>query len=461
MVTVSSIGWLGVPGCHHGKRRSETVVWLTNAIYLVALLVLSPLILWRQLFGRRPIVGFYSKLTGAVLPRTSNADCIWFHAVSLGEVNVLKTVVNQWKQRFPNDDIAISTTTNTGMQRAKEIFGDEYVFFLPYDFSWAIKRVFARLRPTKIVLAELELWPNLVRCASYSQIPISIINGRLSEKSYRGYLRFRWLLAPLLKMLDLVGAQNGTYRKRFIALGADPDAVTVTGNIKFDNASDSAQIGKSQTCISANKPIDNEFIWVAGSTHDPEEQVVVDTYKSLKSSIPQLRLVIVPRHPERGNEICDLIQREGLSYVQRSNSTNTEITQSDSTSVIVIDTVGELTSWWQRADAAFVGGSMTARGGQNMIEPAALATPVCFGPNTWNFDDEVKLLLAHDGAVRVHSKLDLQEFIRQCSESKKFREDLATNASNAISSQVGATTRTIDLLAEITSNLNQQKKYAA
>ena len=273
--------------------------------------------------------------------------------------------------------------------------------------------------------------------------------------------RFRWLLAPLFKMLDLVGAQNGTYRQRFIALGADPNAVTVTGNIKFDNTSDAVHISKTQTCISANKPFEDEFIWVAGSTHDPEEQVVVDTYKSLKSSFPQLRLVIVPRHPERGNEICDLIKKEGLNYLQRSNSTNTEIAHADGSSIIVIDTIGELTSWWQRADAAFVGGSMTGRGGQNMIEPAALGTPVSFGPNTWNFDDEVKLLMKHNGAVRVNSKIELVKFVRHCIESNKFREDLATNASDAISTQVGATTRTIDLLSKDTSNSNQNEKYAA
>ena len=424
------------------------MVWMTNLIYLLIVLVLSPAILCRQLMGRRPIVGLFQKLSGNIAPRQTDGDCIWFHAVSLGEINVLQSVVEHWKTKFPACDVAISTTTQTGMERAREIFPGLNIFYMPYDFSWSINRVIKRLRPSKIVLAELEVWPNLLRIAKQNEIPVSIINGRLSQKSFHAYARFGFFVKPLFKLLESVAVQNNTYKSRFVDLGVDPKKVVVTGNVKFDNANQ-ARCGQ----IQANKALDEldftgELLWVAGSTHHPEEQTIVRVYRELKRSFAQLRLVIVPRHPERGAELVELIGKEGIPVFQRSKQEYSDLANCDSKTIVVVDTIGELTHWWKLSDIAFVGGSMTSRGGQNMIEPAALGTAVCFGPNTWNFSNEVNLLLSNDGAVEVRSEQELTQFVHRCIESQAFRQELAEKAKSVIADQNGATGKTIELISD-------------
>ena len=437
------------------------MVWMTNLIYVLIVLVLSPAILCRQLIGRRPIVGLFQKLSGKIAPRQTDGKCIWFHAVSLGEINVLQSVVEHWKKRFPACDVAISTTTRTGMERAREIFPGLNIFYMPYDFSWAVNRVVKRLRPSKIVLAELEVWPNLLRIAHQNEIPVSIINGRLSQKSFHAYIRFGFFVKPLFKMLESAGVQNKTYKSRFVELGVDPKKVVVTGNIKFDNANQARYGQDSPNKALGELEFTDELLWVAGSTHHPEEQTIVRVYRELKRSHTQLRLVIVPRHPERGDELVDLVAKQGIPVFQRSKQQYSDLANRDTETIIVADTIGELTHWWKLANIAFVGGSMTSRGGQNMIEPAALGTAVCFGPNTWNFSVEVNLLLSNDGAVEVRSEQELAQFVHQCIDSKAFRQKLADKAKSVIAEQNGAIDKTIDLISHGIASLQQVNQDAA
>jgi 3-deoxy-D-manno-octulosonic-acid transferase len=436
------------------------MVWMTNTIYLVALLLFSPVVMWRKWFSRRPIPGFRQKLFGDIPERTSDRPCVWFHAVSLGEVNVLQSVVRQWKQRSPDWDVAISTTTATGMERASDLFAGEMLFYMPYDFSWATNRAIQRIRPNTIVLAELEIWPNLIRLTKANGISISIVNGRLSQKSFRGYSWLKRLIKPLMGKIDLVAAQNETYARRFIALGANPDCVVVTGNIKYDNVLDSTcAIIPTESQNTAMFP--HEIVWVAGSTHSPEESIALSVYQRVRNRHTELRLVVVPRHPERGHDISKIAKSVGLECIRRSSADIDSIKQTPPGTVVIVDTIGELTHWWRRADIAFVGGSMTSRGGQNMLEPAALQCAVCFGPNTWNFAEEVRLLLNAKAAECVSTEKELEQFIEKCLASKSFRRELMETAAETVSTQMGATKKTVDLLLESTRRKLHPTNYAA
>ena len=212
--------------------------YLLNCIYLILLAFASPWLLWQGLRKGKYREGFAAKFLGQVPRRESNRPCIWFHAVSVGEVNLLATLLTAIAARRPDCECVISTTTMTGYALAKKKYPQLAVFYCPLDFSWAVRRAVARIRPSLLVLAELELWPNLIRLAHAAGVKVAIVNGRLGDRSFRGYRRGRWLMARLLRYIDLIAAQNDEYARRFLALGARPESVQVSGSLKFDGARD-------------------------------------------------------------------------------------------------------------------------------------------------------------------------------------------------------------------------------
>jgi 3-deoxy-D-manno-octulosonic-acid transferase len=305
-----------------------------------------------------------------------------------------------------------------------------------------------RIRPSVLVLAELELWPNLIRAARQHGARVAVVNGRLSDKSYRGYRRIRPLVRRSLERIDLIAAQNETYAERFRALGAPATAVHVTGSIKFDGAQTDRDNPTTLRLRQLWNIPEKAFVLLAGSTQDPEERMAVSALREILPQCPDARLIVVPRHPERFEEVAHMLDQTGLAWQRRSRC---EESAGASTHILLVDVVGELGAWWGTADVGFVGGSLGRRGGQNMIEPAGYGVAVCFGPNTWNFRDVVTQLLQREAAVVVHDQVEFTAFVRRCLETPEYARTLGRRARTLVLEQQGATRRTIELLTPLVS----------
>jgi 3-deoxy-D-manno-octulosonic-acid transferase len=424
---------------------------MLNVAYLAVLLIASPWLLWSAYKHGKYREGFGEKLLGRVPVRQGNATCVWLHAVSVGEVNLLATTLGELTRRRPDVEIIISTTTKTGCELAKKKYAQHTVFYCPLDFSWATREAMRRIRPDLLVLAELELWPNLINSAKRQGARVAIINGRLSDKSFRGYSHILPVVARLLRQIDLIAAQNIETAERFIRLGAQADSVCSTGSLKFDGAQTDRENLRSRELQALAGFSADDVVLLAGSTQAPEEEMAIRIYRSLVDECPRLKLVLVPRHPQRFEEVAELLQRFKLDWVRRtefesSASLRDASRLTGSSSVILVDTVGELSAWWGMASVGFVGGSFGTRGGQNMLEPAAYGVATCFGPNTWNFRDIVAQLLAVDGAVAVRDEKELTAFVKRALAEPEWATELGRRARELVLSQQGATVRTVEML---------------
>jgi len=420
------------------------MTYLFDAAYLFALLLASPWLLWRSLRTGRYREGFGAKLLGIVHERTAAGPCVWLHAVSVGEVNLLGTLLAELAGARPDWQCVVSTTTQTGYALARRRYPDLTVFYCPLDFSWAVRRALRRIRPTLVVLAELELWPNLIRLATENGTKVAVVNGRLSPRSFGGYKRGRWLIRPLLQRLELIAVQNEEYAARFLALGARPESVHVTGSLKFDRAQTDRETPAVERLRTLARFAPDDIVFLAGSTQDPEESLALDAFRRLSPAHPKLWLVIVPRHPERFSSVAAMLAASGVRWQRRS-----ELDQGSPdplARVLLVDVVGELGAWWGTAQIGFVGGSLSSRGGQNMIEPAAYGVATSFGPNTQNFRDVVAALLSVNAAVEVADGAELTDFVRRCLEDANHATALGRRAQSFVVAQRGATARTLNLL---------------
>lgn len=423
------------------------VSYFLNAVYLALLAFASPWLAYKAARQGKYREGFGAKFLGAVPPRQGDRPCVWLHAVSVGEVNLLATLLAEITRRRPGWECVISTTTMTGYALAKKKYAGYSVFYCPLDFSWAVRQAMRRIRPSCLVLAELELWPNLIRAAKEQGARVAVINGRLSQNSHRGYRRLRPLVAGVLRQVDLIAAQNQEYAERFLDLGALHAAIRVTGSMKFDGAQ--TDRGNSATrrlseLVGISK---GDIVFLAGSTQEPEEELAIATFRKLSAEHPQLRFILVPRHRERFEEVARLLESSGMPWQRRSRL---EADDADpGARILLVDAIGELGTWWGTAEIAFVGGSLGSRGGQNMIEPAAYGAAVSFGPNTRNFRDIVAMLLAAEAAVVVNDGTELTAFVRRALVDRLFAAALGQRARALVASQLGATARTFELLAPL------------
>lgn len=435
---------------------SRLFAWSLNLAYLTLLLIASPWIFWSAYKHGKYREGFREKFLGRVPRREGDRPRAWLHAVSVGEVNLLATIIGELSARLPEWEIVISTTTKTGYDLACRKYPSRTVFYCPLDFSWAVAAALRRLRPTLLVLAELELWPNLVAAAKRRGVPVAIINGRLSDKSYQGYRKLRPFIARSLRRVDLIAAQNEETAERFRRLGARTDAVRVTGSLKFDGAQTDRANPRTAELREMAGLIGEEIVFLAGSTQAPEEEFALAIFRRLAPTHPQLRLIIVPRHQERFEDVADLIAESGVPWQRRSNLPIESYGSRDHSEnhpwrVMLIDAIGELGAWWGAAHVGFVGGSFGSRGGQNMLEPAAYGVATCFGPNTWNFRDIVSRLLEAEGAAVVHDAAELEAFVRRAIDDPVWARSLGQHARQLVLSQQGATKRTAELIQSLVS----------
>lgn len=429
---------------------------LLDVVYLLVLLIASPWLIYKAVTTGKYRVGVWRKFWGLTPIRSGSRPCVWFQAVSVGEVLLLRPLLAGFRRRWPDWDIVLSTTTNTGFDVARKTFPDVDVFYWPLDFSWAVRRAFSRIRPSLVVLAELELWPNFVRLVG-KHVPIAVVNGRMSPRSYRGYRRIRPLMAAVLRQVRLLAMQTEEYAERMRTLGAPPERVHVTGSVKFDGVNtqrDHPRTRELGRLLGLKRhPERGELVWVVGSTQAPEEQIALDIYRRAVERFPHLRLVLVPRHAERFDEVAALVERSGFPLLRRSRigaegagKLARDGEGSGGAPVVLLDTLGELGAAWGLADVAFVGGSLSPRGGQNMIEPAACGVAVTFGPHVWNFRDTVERLLENQAAVQVADAAEWERVTLRLLEDGAERHRLGDAARRLVLMQQGATERTLDLL---------------
>lgn len=437
------------------------MAWPLNIVYLLAWAAASPWLAWRRWRWGKNRRGWAQKWFGLGATTPATRPRIWLHAVSVGEVNLLAPIMAELSKRG-EFEFAISTTTETGYELAQKKYPQQLLFFCPFDFSWAVKRTLRNLRPEMIILAELELWPNWIRAARQMGIPVVVANGRLSEKSFAGYRRLRWLVQPMFQQISLVLAQSKEYAARFTALGTPAEKVVITGNVKFDNVD--PQKGRVRSVEFAGRyRFDNDLpVLVGGSTQPDEELMLLSVFGRLRSEFPQLRMVIVPRHPEKTPPLESLLRKSGWNYELRSKAKPDDaVSQPD---VLVVDVIGELAAWWTLATVSYVGGSLGSRGGQNMIEPAAAGSLVCFGPNTQNFRDVVDLLLTRQAALVVQNESELYELIRRALTEPVWAKEIGRASAELVLQHRGAAAQTAEaILRQLTrrETVNSQSENRA
>lgn len=330
---------------------------------------------------------------------------IWVHAVSVGESIAAAPMIRALQARYPELPITVTCMTPTGSERIQALFGDSVQHcYLPYDLPWAAARFLDRARPRLAVVMETELWPNHIHQCARRGIPVALANARLSERSARGYARFGKLTAPMLAELSLIAVQTQAEAQRFLDLGARPDCVEVTGSIKFDLKID-AELLQRAAELRRQWQAEQRPVWIAASTHAGEDEIVLAAHRQLLETRPNALLILVPRHPERFNSVHELCLSDGLTTRRRSSG---EVLQAGD-QVLLGDTMGELLFLYALADIAFVGGSLVANGGHNLLEPAALGKPVLSGPHLFNFLEIAAQLRAAGALSEVADAAQLAE----------------------------------------------------
>ncbi len=421
--------------------------WFLNITYAALLTLLSPVILWRSLRYGRYRRGWREKLLGQLPQSSADKTVVWFHSITVRKVVQLSKVVNAFRYRIGDShNIVITTSTDTGFELASTRFEDCTVTWFPLDFSWAVSSAVQRVRPELVVLFELELWPNFLNACDAANVKTALINARMSDKSFAGYSRVQRLIRPLFQQFVVVAAQTQQYADRLQSLGTKAEVTTVTGSIKFDGVLTDRNNPATQELRKVFGIADSELVFIAGSTQAPEEQMAIDAWMSLRETVPNLRLILVPRHRERFDEVADLVKDVGLTLCRRSQVEDRPIVAP--AAVCLLDTIGELSACWGLADIAFVGGSFGPRGGQNMLEPAAFGAAVMFGPNTSNFRDITSRLLEINGAVRIHSDAEMASQLASLVTDEPRRIQLGQAAQRLVLQQAGALDRTIELLVQ-------------
>lgn len=377
---------------------------------------------------------------GFTAPR-SGGRSVWVHAVSVGEVQAAAALIRRLRQDYPDQPLVVTTATPTGAARVRALFGDDVRHcYLPYDLPGAVRRFLGRIQPRLAIVMETEVWPNLYRECGRRHIPIVLASARLSEKSLRRFRRVAALFRDVLRQDIAIAAQTALDAERFREVGADPQRTLVTGNIKFDLEVPGSISEQGRALRTAQFP--HRFVWIAGSTHEIEEDLVIQAHRRLLQVHRDALLILVPRHPNRFERVRQWLTSHGIAYVSRS----TGCAVSAHEQVLLVDTLGELLMFYAAADVAFVGGSLIPIGGHNLLEPAALARPVLTGPHNFNAPDIAQLMLQNAAAWQVSSADDLGHALLDLCAHPDKGAAMGSAALRILEANRGALTRLMSLI---------------
>ena len=370
---------------------------------------------------------------------------IWMHAVSVGEAIAIRGLLGELRKNFPNKKFVISTVTPTGNKIARGMAKDgDLVTYLPADFSFIVKSVIRRIKPSFFIIAETEIWPNLISYLFKQNIPVAIVNGRISDSSYKGYSMIRFMIKPILNKINLFCVQTERDGGRLSSLGVTREKIKVTGNLKFDAVRTMPHSVEKKEELALTG---QEKLVVCGSTHPGEEEIVLGAYRQLLTEFPHLRLFIAPRHPERAGDLEKLVLKFNLKPL-RISQLGRGPNPGNLKPVFILDAIGQLLHYYAIADIVFVGGSLVKKGGHNILEPASLSKPVIFGSFMFNFRDIAELFLEHRAAIEVRNQLELQAKIKFFLRQPEQALALGQKAKDLVLRNQGTTQKTCQHLTD-------------
>ena len=424
---------------------------LYSILFSFGFVLMAPYYLLRHR-GRKELAGWRERL--GVLPTAFRQDgpgAIWVHAVSVGETLAVAGLVKQLQRRYPDRKIFLSSVTAAGREAGTmKLPGIAGQFYLPFDWKWAVRRALQQIRPSVLVIVETELWPNLLKAVRESGCQIILVNARVSDRSFPGYSLGRPFIRRVLESVTRICTQTATDAERFQALGARPERVVVTGNLKFDGRA--PEFGsfaiKMKNILAAE---DRSPVFVAGSTMRGEEPLVLQAWQRVREKHPRAILILAPRHPARFDEVAEMLQARQLSRIRRTSLAQNEdemrrqISQAE---ILLLDTIGELAEIVGVADIVFVGGSLVPTGGHNVVEPAFWAKPILFGPHMHNFRDVASLFLKAHGAVQVPDADGLADAILRLLDQPSDARLMGERAKGVVNQQAGAAMRILNLMEE-------------
>jgi 3-deoxy-D-manno-octulosonic-acid transferase len=419
--------------------------WSVRYLYSFLFYLATPFIFLRLLWRSRNAPDYRKRWLERLgfCPYLFNR-CIWVHAVSVGETIAAIPLIKELKKRYPDIPLLVTNMTPTGAARVKAAFGDSVMqTYIPYDLPGAVLRFLKRVNPIVAIIMETELWPNLFAICKAHDIPIMIANARLSEKSAQGYQRISLLTRNMLPAINMIAAQAPADAERFIALGMRAERVKVTGNLKFDLEIPHDLVVKSAAL--RQELGQDRLIWIAASTHQGEEEIVLAAHRLISEKIKNVLLILVPRHPERFDAMNTLAKQQGFQTARRS----LKETCVASVNVYLSDTMGELLLMYSVADVAFVGGSFVPVGGHNMLEPAVLSKPILTGPYLFNFAEISAMLFAAEGMLKVENANQLAEAVIAFLSNADYRKKIGENAHHVVEANRGSLVKQVDLAASL------------
>lgn len=430
--------------------------FLYSIILSVGFVVLLPRFIYDAVTKGKYAAGLGQRL--GFLPNfdPGGYSVVWVHCVSVGETNAARPLIERIKQDHPHFKIVISTTTLTGQTLAKQLFADtaDLVIYFPFDWKWTVRRAFRKLKPSIVLLMETEIWFNFIHEAHRSKICVAIVNGRLSERSFKRFNYIRKFIRRIVSYLDLALMQDNADAQRMMSLGLRAGKVKVTGNMKFDHGLAHGDNALTEVFRERFGITDQVPLIIAASTHSPEEKVVLEAFKLVRNTPGKVqpRLMIVPRHPERFHAVAVEIANSGFDWVRRSEEASP---RDRSAEVILLDSIGELTAAYPLAGLVFIGGSLIPHGGQSIFEPAAFGKAIITGPHTSNFKAAVEEFVAHDALIQLSDVADREAVQQLASAISKllsepaYRGRLGRNANDVMARNAGAVTRTLEYLAPL------------
>ena len=420
---------------------------MQRVLYSLLLYLAIPVILMRLLFRSLRAPNYlrrWAQRFGWFTPPPSfdpSLQTIWIHAVSVGETIAAAPMVRQLQRRHPQIQILLTSMTPTGSDRVVELFGETVLHsYIPYDLPGALNRFISRLNPTLLILMETELWPNTIHYCHKRGVNLLLANGRLSERSARGYGRFPALTKDMLEKIDCIAAQASSDATRFIALGARENRVSVTGSLKFNVESEALE--DSETSLFESIKVSGRTVMIAASTRDKEEEKVLTAFEQCCEQDSELLLLLVPRHPERFGRVVKLCKERGFKTARRSQSKNLD----QSTQILIGDSMGEMMNYYRLADIAFVGGSLVDTGCQNVLEPAALGIPVITGPSQYNFAAICSQLEQAGGLRTISDERELADFVIQLLRDPGLRQQMGARGKELIEANQNALPAVLEII---------------
>ncbi len=434
------------------RQRSVARFNTVRYIYSSFFYCVSPLVIMRLLWraNRAPAYAHRWRERFSACKKTTQPGGLWVHAVSLGEVIAATPLIQALQKQYPDLPLTVTTLTPTGSERVRTLFGDDvFHVYAPYDLPGAVNRFLNKVQPKLALMIETELWPNIFAACKKRNIPVMIGNARLSPNSFKGYGKIGWLTQNMLDNVALVAAQTQLDADRFHELGMPGKDITITGSIKFDLSLPASLF--EQAAHIRQLWGTGRSVLIAASTHEGEEDIILQAYASIRKIIPTCLLVLVPRHPERFTKVIQLCQKLRFSTAQRS----TGEACSETTDVFIGDTIGELCTFYAAADIAFVGGSLVNVGGHNPLEPAACGIPTITGPHVFNFLEINRLLTAATAIKTVHNSDELAKQVCHLFQNPNLQEEMVAAGKTVVEQNRGALQTHLDLIDNLLTKNSQ------